>query len=359
MRRKPKEEEEQREDSAEGTSDSKVETGGINRIIPIVTAFVVALGTVFAVALVLRFVAARDGTDGGTEKTGRWFGIRGNDFVRDGKPFRIISGEFHYFRTPSAHWADRLHKMRLGGLNTVTTYVPWNLHEPRRGKFVFEGDLDLAGFIRQAKIHGLLVIIRPGPYICGEFEWGGLPAWLGWAAPGIRIRSSDKRFLAAAEPFLSRVLSIVSPLQYSNGGPVIAMQIENEYGSFGSDMAYMFWLKSLLVERRVNCVLFDSNGRRAVGVPSLPGVLRTVNFGHWANVTTILRRLRTHIGTGPLFVTEFWCGWFDHHGEEVRRSSAPLESPPPLTTATTNSTTSWTSTEPRRLSGKSCPQGGP
>jgi beta-galactosidase len=331
MRRgaKAKDDEEEGGGSGAAAADHKKESSGGSGIFSLIVACCVAC----AVLVVAAFVLRRSGLLGTTitdTTDGRTFAIEGGSFVKDGAPFRFISGEFHYFRVPRALWADRLHKMRLGGLNAVSTYVPWNLHEPRRGKLVFDGELDLAAFIREAQRHGLLVIVRPGPYICAEWEWGGLPAWLAWS-PGrpIRVRSSDERFLLAAQPFLARVLSIVVPLQYSRGGPVVAAQLENEYGSFGSDMRYMAWLQDLFRRHGVDCVVFDSNGRRALGVPSLPGVLRTANFGAWTNATAVLRRLAAHVGRGPLFVTEFWCGWFDHFGEQhhvadIQRTSNAL-----------------------------------
>ena len=175
-------------------------------------------------------------------------------------PLRILSGEFHYFRTPRVYWRDRLEKMRLGGLNTVSLYVPWNMHEPVPGLFNFAGELDLGAVITEAAAAGLYVIVRPGPYICAEWEFGGLPAWL--LARNIRIRTSDPEFLSAANGYLEKVLDIVRPLQRTQGGPVIAMQIENEYGSYGSDMTYMKILRQLFRENGIDCFLFDSNKYR-------------------------------------------------------------------------------------------------
>lgn len=193
------------------------------------------------------------------EKVRKGITIRGDAFYNEDTqgPLRIISGEFHYFRTPRAYWKDRLTKMYLGGLNTVSLYVPWNMHEPAPGAFNFTGELDLGAVIREAEALGLYVIVRPGPYICAEWEFGGLPPWL--LAKNLRIRSSDPAFLEAADAYLERVLSIVRPLQYTRGGPVIAMQIENEYGSFGSDMQYMKHLKHFFLRSGIDCILFDSN----------------------------------------------------------------------------------------------------
>ena len=154
--------------------------------------------------------------------------------MRDGKPYQIISGAIHYPRVPREYWRDRLRKARAMGLNTVETYAFWNLHEPRPGVFDFSGNNDIAAFVRMAQEEGLNVIVRPGPYICGEWEAGGLPAWL-FADPSVKVRTRDARFLAAADRYLFRLGQELAPLQAAHGGPIIAVQIENEYGTFGND----------------------------------------------------------------------------------------------------------------------------
>jgi beta-galactosidase len=251
------------------------------------------------------------------------FVIEGDQFVRDGQPFRIISGAFHYFRTPQALWADRLAKMRAGGLNTVETYVPWNLHEPSQGTIVFDGNLDIVSFIRQAQSAGLLVIVRGPPYICAEWEFGGLPAWL--QQKEMVVRSNDQRYLRFVEPFLLELLKTLAPLQYSKGGPIIAMQVENEYGNFGNDEAYLQHLVDLFKSSGIDSVLFSSNGnwpatQRNGAVDS---VLRTVNFGTGADVTTSMKYLRDAQPKGPLFCSEFWGGWFDIWGDAAHHTTTP------------------------------------
>ncbi len=165
-------------------------------------------------------------------------GIAGDHFVLDGKPLQIISGELHYERIPREYWRDRLKKARAMGLNTISTYVFWNLHEPKPGVYDFAGSLDVAEFVRIAQEEGLYVILRPGPYACAEWDLGGLPAWL-LADPNIVLRSADEKFLAPAERWLQRLGRELAPLQITHGGPIIAVQVENEYGSFGNDRAYM------------------------------------------------------------------------------------------------------------------------
>src|SRR5262245_33375908 len=150
--------------------------------------------------------------------------IEGDQFLLDGKPHLIRSGEIHYPRIPREFWRERLHQARAMGLNTVTTYVFWNLHEPEPGQFDFSGNLDIAAFIRIAQEEGLDVIVRPGPYICTELDFGGFPAWL-LRTPGLRVRSMDPRFLAAGERYLRRVHQELAPLLSTRGGPIVMMQI--------------------------------------------------------------------------------------------------------------------------------------
>ncbi|HCB90339.1 MAG TPA: beta-galactosidase, partial [Ruminococcaceae bacterium] len=145
-------------------------------------------------------------------------------FYLDGKPFKIISGSIHYFRVVPEYWRDRLEKLRAMGCNTVETYIPWNFHEPKRGKFLFDGRRDVAGFLKTAQEVGLWAIVRPSPYICAEWEFGGLPAWL-LADDGMRLRSTYPPFLRAVREYYSRLFEILAPLQIDNGGPILMMQV--------------------------------------------------------------------------------------------------------------------------------------
>jgi beta-galactosidase len=242
------------------------------------------------------------------------FTISGDQFLLDGKPFRILSGAIHYFRVVPEYWRDRLEKARAFGLNTVETYVAWNLHEPRPGEFHFEGRLDLVRFIQIAGELGLKVIVRPGPYICSEWDFGGLPSWL-LKDPVMQIRCTYPPFLEATGRYLEALLPRLAPLQASRGGPIIAMQVENEYGSFGNDRQYLELLANGMRSRGVDAVLFTSDPSHGISLQEggLPDLLRTVNFAFGAK--TALRKLRLHQPAGPLMVTEFWSGWFDHWGE--------------------------------------------
>jgi beta-galactosidase len=247
----------------------------------------------------------------------------GNQFLLDGAPFRILSGAIHYFRVLPGSWRDRLEKALAFGLNTVETYVAWNLHEPRPGEFRFDGMLDLARFIDTAGELGLKVIVRPGPYICSEWDFGGLPAWL-LKDPAMQVRCSHPPYLAAVDRFFDALLPRLAPRLASHGGPVIAMQVENEYGSYGNDKAYLQFLADGLRRRGADCLLFTSDGPRDGTLQSgtLPDLLKTVNFAYGA--VSALTRLRQYQPEGPQMVTEFWSGWFDHWGEEHHLSAGGL-----------------------------------
>lgn len=243
------------------------------------------------------------------------FTYEGKDFLLDGKPFRVISGVIHYFRTVPEYWEDRLRKLKACGFNTVETYTCWNLHERKEGVFDFSGSLDFVKYIQIADSLGLKVIVRPGPYICSEFDFGGLPSWL-LSYPDINLRCNDPRYLEKVTPYYKEVLSRVAPLQCSKGGPVIMMQVENEYGSYGDDKEYLRALTKLYRECGIDCLLFTSDG--AVNfllergtLPELPCV---GNFG--SGVEKNFKILSEFRPNQPLMSGEFWAGWFDHWGEE-------------------------------------------
>ncbi|WP_137992515.1 glycoside hydrolase family 35 protein [Streptomyces vilmorinianum] len=232
-------------------------------------------------------------------------------FLLDGQAFRILSGGLHYFRVHPEQWADRLRKARLMGLNTVETYVPWNLHQPRPDRFHLDGGLDLPRFLELAAAEGLYVLLRPGPYICAEWEGGGLPSWL-LAEPGMRLRSRDPRFLAAVDDYFGRLLTPLRPYLASQGGPVLAVQVENEYGAYGDDTAYLEHLADSLRRCGVDVPLFTCDQPVDLERGALPGVLATANFG--SRSAHHLAALRAQRPDGPLMTTEFWIGWFDRWG---------------------------------------------
>lgn len=240
--------------------------------------------------------------------------IHNGQFEMDGQPFRILAGAMHYFRVPPQYWGDRLHKLRLMGCNTLETYLAWNLHEPRPGQFCFSGGLDVAAYVRQAAAHDLHVILRPGPYICSEWEFGGLPAWL-LADPNMRLRCAHPSFLHAVDRYLDALQDQLAPLMASRGGPVIALQVENEYGSYGNDKTYLRHLADGLRARRLDSLLFTSDGwgGESLEAGTLPDIYKTVNFG--SSPGPAFARLRAFQPDAPLMCAEFWDGWFDHWGE--------------------------------------------
>lgn len=236
-------------------------------------------------------------------------------FEWEGKPMRILSGAVHYFRVVPEYWEDRLLKLKACGLNTVETYLPWNLHEPEEGSFCFEGLADVERFVRLAGSLGLHVILRPSPYICAEWEFGGLPAWL-LREPGMQLRCMDARYLEKVDRYYDELIPRLVPLLSSKGGPVIAVQIENEYGSYGNDQEYLQYLKEGLIRRGVDVLLFTSDGPTdgMLQGGTVPGITATVNFGSRAQEA--FDKFREYRSDDPLMCMEFWNGWFDHWGEE-------------------------------------------
>ncbi|XP_019624315.1 PREDICTED: beta-galactosidase-1-like protein 2 [Branchiostoma belcheri] len=244
----------------------------------------------------------------------RMMGLRadGANFTLDGKPVRLLSGAMHYFRVVPEYWRDRMLKMKAAGLNTLETYVPWNLHEPKKYTYNFKGILDLGRYLDIAHEVGLWVILRPGPYICAEWEFGGLPGWLATAKE--HVRTTRPLFMDPVEVWFGRLLAEVVPRQYTNGGPIIAVQIENEYGSYGNDTAYMERLEKILESRGIVELLFTSDNLGGLFKGGVPGVLKTINFQD--NATHRLQNLKEMQPDRPMMVMEYWTGWFDHWRED-------------------------------------------
>ncbi|XP_034769125.2 beta-galactosidase-1-like protein 2 isoform X2 [Acipenser ruthenus] len=234
------------------------------------------------------------------------------EFQLGGEVFRILGGSIHYFRVPREYWRDRLLKMKACGLNTLTTYVPWNLHEPERGTFNFKGNLDLEAYIKLAGELGLWVILRPGPYICAEWDLGGLPSWL-YRDPAMQLRSTYKGFTQAVDAFFSQLLPRVVPLQYKKGGPIIAVQVENEYGSFAVDTEYMPYMKEALLSRGIEELLMTSDNVDGLKKGNVEGALATINLQKLRDLH--LSHLDSSQPQKPKMVMEFWSGWFDTWGD--------------------------------------------
>ncbi|RZC41824.1 beta-galactosidase-1-like protein 2 [Asbolus verrucosus] len=242
-------------------------------------------------------------------------------FTLNDKNITLYSGAMHYFRIPRQYWRDRLKKLRAAGLNTVETYVPWNLHEPENGVFDF-GDggsdmqqfLDVQEYLRIAQEEDLFAIVRPGPYICAEWEWGGLPSWL-LKEDGMKVRTSESKYMNYVKRYFSMLLPLLAVLQFTSGGPIIAFQVENEYGSSPQkDLDYIQQLHQTMREYGIKELLVTSDGASSGTSGTLPELLfQTVNFGSDPNYAFDL--LKDMQPNKPIMAMEYWTGWFDHWSE--------------------------------------------
>lgn len=252
-----------------------------------------------------------------------------DEFYLDGHPFQIISGGIHYFRMVPQYWRDRLHKLKLLGCNTVETYVPWNLHEPKKGVYDFTGRCDLERFLQLIQESGLYAIVRPSPYICAEWEFGGLPGWL-MAEDKMHVRTAADPYISHVSEYYKELMRHLVPYQITNGGPIIMMQIENEYGYYSDDASYPECLKNLMTANGVNVPLVTSDGPwgDALACGSMKGILPTANFGSQTDVQFPV--LQKYTNGGPLMCMEFWVGWFDawgdkeHHTTKIERQLKDL-----------------------------------
>ncbi|MEV0953334.1 beta-galactosidase family protein [Promicromonospora sp. NPDC050249] len=262
------------------------------------------------------------------------FEIGPEDFLLDGERMQVVSGALHYFRVHPDQWADRIHKARLMGLNTIETYVPWNFHAPVPGVFDLDGRRDLGRFLDLVAAEGLHAIVRPGPYICAEWDGGGLPAWL-LADPAVGVRRHEPGFLDAIGKYYASLLPLVAERQVTRGGPVLMVQVENEYGAYGDDplperQKYLRALVDLVREQDIEVPLFtcDQANDEMLERGGLPELHRTATFG--SRTTERLEVLRRHQPTGPLMCMEFWNGWFDswgleHHLAPAEANAADLD----------------------------------
>lgn len=257
------------------------------------------------------------------------FVIHDDDFLLDGKPFQVLSGALHYFRVPREYWSDRIRKAKLMGLNTIETYVAWNLHAPNRNQWITTGNLDLGAFLDEIAAQGMKAIVRPGPFICAEFNGGGLPAWL-LNSGTIPVRGSDPRYLEPTIEYLNQVYQIVVPRQIDQEGSVILVQIENEYGAYGRDHQYLQTLTEATQQAGITVPLTTVDQPRPDMLPhgTLPELLATASFG--SRSLERLKYLREIQPTGPLMCSEYWDGWFDqweeyHHVTSVQDSAEDLD----------------------------------
>jgi len=239
-------------------------------------------------------------------------------FILDGKRVQIISGSIHYARVPPPYWRDRLLKAKAMGLNAITVYAFWNVHEPREGTWDFSGQYDIARFIRTAQQVGLYVILRPGPYACAEWSFGGYPAWL-LKDRAMRVRTTDPAYLRAAQSYMDHLGQQLKPLLWTNGGPIIAVQVENEYGSFGNDRAYLEDVKGMIDRAGLGSAILytaDGPGAWSGSLPELPEAI-DVGPGDVQDGFGQLLKFRPH--PRLMYVAEYYPGWFDswgtpHHG---------------------------------------------
>lgn len=243
-------------------------------------------------------------------------------FVLDGKPVQIISGEMHPARIPPPYWRDRLMKAKAMGLNAVTVYVFWNMHEPHPGQWDFSGQYDVAQFVRTAQEVGLYVVLRPGPYVCAEWSYGGYPNWL-LKDPSIQVRTTDPKFISAATDYINHLGQQLKPLLWTNGGPIIAVQVENEYGSFGNDKAYVEAIKQMEINAGLGGVVMytgDGPGDWGGTLPELPAA---IDVGPGDVVNGFQQLLKFRPNSQLMYVAEFYPGWFDQWGKK-HETGAPL-----------------------------------
>ena len=252
------------------------------------------------------------------------FEIVGKDFLIDGKPTKIVSGAVHYFRNLPDTWDDIFAKLVALGCNCVETYCVWNMHEKKPGEYDFSGILDVRAFLEKAQAHGLYAIVRPGPYICAEWEFGGLPWWL-QNIPNMEIRCRNRAYMQRFSAYLERLFDQVRPMLCTNGGNVIMMQVENEYGYYGDDKEYLKSLVSIYREQDIDVPLFTSDGTKLTEIldGSVEGCFSTLNFG-----SRVEENFQFHdqlYPDAPKMCMEMWNGWFDAWGDEQHHTTSAAD----------------------------------
>lgn len=263
---------------------------------------------VLSLALLAGSAGASAATDGGTFTAGN------KTFLLNGKPFVVKAAELHYPRIPRPYWEHRIKMCKALGMNTVCLYVFWNIHEQREDQFDFTGQNDIAEFCRLAQKNGMYVIVRPGPYVCAEWEMGGLPWWL-LKKKDIRLREQDPYFMKRVEKFMAKVGEQLAPLTIQHGGPIIMVQVENEYGSYGEDKPYVAAIRDIVRKSGFTDVtLFQCDWASNFTRNGLDDLMWTMNFGTGSNIDDQFRHLRELRPDAPLMCSEFWSGWFDKWG---------------------------------------------
>ena len=260
-------------------------------------------------------------------KSGEHFEVRKNTFVLNSKPFVVKAAEVHYPRIPEPYWEQRILSCKALGMNTLCLYVFWNLHEQNPGKFDFTGNKDIAKFCRLAQKHGMYVIVRPGPYVCAEWEMGGLPWWL-LKKEDVKLRTLDSYYMERVELFMNEVGKQLADLQLSRGGNIIMVQVENEYGSYSTDKPYVSAIRDIVKKAGFTDVpLFQCDWSSNFTNNGLDDLLWTINFGTGANIDNQFKKLKKLRPESPLMCSEFWSGWFDHWGRkhETRDAAKMVE----------------------------------
>ena len=246
-----------------------------------------------------------------------------NTFLLNGKPFVVKAAEVHYPRIPRPYWEHRIKMCKALGMNTLCLYVFWNIHEQKEGVYDFSGQNDVAEFCRLAQKNGMYVIVRPGPYVCAEWEMGGLPWWL-LKKKDIRLRERDPYFLERVRLFEKEVGKQLAPLTIENGGPIIMVQVENEYGSYGEDKPYVSEIRDIVRQSGFDKIaLFQCDWASNFTRNGLDDLIWTMNFGTGANIDNQFRRLKELRPESPLMCSEFWSGWFDKWG--ARHETRPAD----------------------------------
>ncbi|HLP04421.1 MAG TPA: beta-galactosidase family protein, partial [Paludibacter sp.] len=238
-----------------------------------------------------------------------------NEFLLNGRPFIIRAGEIHYSRIPKPYWDHRIKLAKAMGMNTICIYIFWNYHEQQPGVFDFAGDKDIAEFVRLIQKNGMYCIVRPGPYVCAEWDMGGLPWWL-LKKDDLKVRTkNDPFYMEKVNTYIKEVAKQLAPLQIQNGGPIIMVQVENEYGTWGDDQKYMETMRDNIKNAGFDKVQllrcdWSSNFHRY----KLDGAVNALNFGAGSNIDDQFRKFKQMNPTSPLMCGEYWTGWFDQWG---------------------------------------------
>jgi beta-galactosidase len=264
-------------------------------------------------ALLLLAVALAGAADRHTFVLGK------DDFLLDGKPLQIISGEMHPARIPPEYWRHRIRMAKAMGVNTIAVYIFWNFHETAEGRFDFTTpNHDIAAFLKIVREEGLWVLLRPGPYVCAEWDFGGLPAYL-LRVPDLKVRCLDARYTGAAERYISALSQVIKPSQVTEGGPILMLQIENEYGSFGNDRNYLLRLRQVWRDTGIRVPFYTADGATTymLEAGTLPGAAVGLDPGSTDEEFALARRMNPGV---PVFSSETYPGWLTHWGESWARS---------------------------------------